>query len=56
MNDYGACRNFHESTQGCRNPTVIRKLNNVDLFLLNVHLQFAFSSLLAKATINYAWF
>ena len=52
INDYGACRNLQESTQGCRNPTIIRQLNNVALILLNDHLQVAFSSLLAKAAIN----
>ena len=52
MNDYGACRNFHESTQGCRNLTIIRQLNNVALFLLDDHLQVTFSSLLAKAITN----
>ena len=47
-----ACRNFHEAKRGCRNPTIIRQLNNVASFLSNDHLQVAFSSLLAKATIN----
>ena len=43
-----ACRNFHKYTQGCRNPTIIKQLNNVALCMLNGHLQVAFSSLLAK--------
>ena len=47
MNDYGACRNLQESTRGCRNPTIIRQLNDVALFLLNDHLQVSFSCSLA---------
>ena len=58
MNDYDACRNFYESTRGCKNPTIIRQLNNVlALFLLNDDLQVAFSSLpkllLIKPGSNY---